>query len=89
MSNDEIPFLNQLWPNNSKTDDRHPDMKGTVEYAGQVMDLAAWKRTTKGSGREYLYIKLSEYRPRPAAAAPQPQRAQPAAEPSLDDEIPF
>lgn len=73
-------------PNQYKTDDRHPDLKGDGMINGVVVDIALWK---KPDGR--YSVKLETKRER-QAAAPQPAReAPPGRGGAVDDSdsIPF
>lgn len=55
------PNTGALFSNRNKKEDKHPDLKGTINLSGNEMNIAAWKRTTK-SGQQFLSIKVSESR---------------------------
>lgn len=66
-------------PNQYKTDDRHPDMKGGGMFNGVVFDIAMWARDNGGYS-----VSISPKREKPAQATQaEPQRK------GLDDDIPF
>lgn len=67
-----------IWPNQYKKADNHPDMKGTEVWKGEVIEVAAWRRTAK-DGTEYIYFSLQE----PRELNQQPQSTE------INDEIPF
>jgi len=56
-----------LYPNEHKTDEKHPDFTGPITINGKDLRLAAWKRITKkgqNPGSEFLSLAVSEKRPR-------------------------
>lgn len=55
------PNTGAMFSNRNKKEDKHPDLKGTINLSGKEMNIAAWKRTTK-SGQQFLSIKVSESR---------------------------
>lgn len=55
------PNTGAMFSNRNKKEDKHPDLKGTINLSGNEMNIAAWKRTTK-SGQQFLSIKVSESR---------------------------
>ena len=58
-------------PNQYKTDDRHPDMKGDGMFNGVVFDIAMWQRDNGGYS-----VSISPKR-QPNADAPAPATALP------------
>lgn len=47
-------FVNQY-----KTDEKHPDFKGTGNFDGKKFDLALWYKKTK-EGKEFFSISFNE-----------------------------
>ncbi len=47
-----------LEPNPNKASDRHPDHKGSVTIGGQMLGIAAWKRTSNDGEKQFLSIKV-------------------------------
>ena len=86
--------------NENRPKDTHPNFKGEVEYDGNTLQIAAWKREAKSSGKQFLSIKIDDKSSdkRPAESKPEPVAAgrtysdkAPEAQSSFlnDDEIPF
>jgi len=73
-----------LFPNDKGDNPSRPDMRGEVTIAGVKYSLSGWKNTSK-AGNPYLGLKVSEWVEKQEAAAPQ----QAAAQPAMDDGIPF
>jgi len=48
-----------MFNNGYKSEDKHPDMTGTVNVEGIVKQVAAWRNTTD-SGKEYLSLRFSD-----------------------------
>jgi len=73
-------------PNQFKTDDRHPDLKGDGMFNGVVFDIAMWQRDNGG----YSVSISPKRQPNADAPAPAPAPARAAGGGSrLDDDIPF
>jgi len=70
-----------LFPNDHKSEDRHPDMTGRVNIDGRLLSIAGWNKTTR-DGTEWLSLQVSEPRQR---QEPQASRTPPDAE----DDTPF
>ena len=64
-----------------KRTERGPDMRGTVQVAGQEYKISGWTKTAK-SGKRYLSIALTLDKAVPAAAPKQEA-------PPIDEDIPF
>ena len=76
-----------LFKNDRKTEDKHPDYRGTINVNGVDKDISAWIKLAK-SGVKYLSIAASDPYVKPAETAPAPVAAsQPAG--LEDDNIPF
>lgn len=70
--------------NERKTEDRHPDIKGSINVEGREFWLDGWrKERNDGTGSFYSLSVKAKDAPQPAAK-PAPKRA--AAD---EDEIPF
>lgn len=61
----------RLWPNDHKQKEFHPDMRGYIEINGLQYEFAAWERTPRGGGKDYLYVKIGDLKER------QPERQLP------------
>lgn len=77
------PCTGSLWPNDRKTDDRHPDHSGTIVLPdGTECFLDAWLKTTKGTPekppREYLSLSIKPKNLQRQPPAERPQQARPA-----------
>ena len=47
-----------LFVNDYKSNDNHPDFKGTVNVEGKIFEVAAWKgETTQGKGKLSITVK--------------------------------
>lgn len=79
-----------LWKNDRKTEDKHPDYKGSVNVEGVEYWMSGWINTagpnSKRAGEKYISLRLEMKEGQQAKPAPQPQQAQPD---PLDDDIPF
>lgn len=54
-----------LYPNERKTDDRHPDFTGPIKIGRRELRVAAWKKQVKtgeNAGTEFLSLSVSEKR---------------------------
>lgn len=74
-----------IWKNRDKTEDKHPDFKGSLNVDGVDYWVSAWKRKDGDPGNKpalSFTVKPKEENAKPAAkAAPSRQEE--------DDEIPF
>lgn len=79
----------QIWPNDRKEKDTHPDFKGSINVDGVEYWVSAWKRkpdaNPKAPSLSFSVQKKDEQQNNTRQAAPQ----QPAASPDFDDDIPF
>jgi len=74
-----------LFKNDRKTEDKHPDYRGTINVNGVDKDISAWIKVAK-SGVKYLSIAASDPYVKPAETAPD---ADPQPAGLEDDNIPF
>lgn len=78
-----------LWKNDRKTEDKHPDYKGSVNVEGVEYWMSGWVNTagpnSKRAGEKYISLRLELKEGQQTKPAPQPQQA--AAD--LDDDLPF
>ena len=84
MSDYDNTNRGQIWLNDRKESDKHPDFKGDINVDGVEYWVSAWKRDPNGNPRApslRFSIQLKE----PKAEAP--QKEQPPAD--FDDDIPF
>lgn len=67
----------QIWKNDDKQSDTHPDFKGSLNVNGTEFWVSAWKRKADANPKApalSFSIKAKEDKP---AAAPAPAQAQP------------
>jgi hypothetical protein len=76
-----------IWKNRDKTEDKHPDFKGSLNVDGVEYWVSAWKRKEgDASNKPALSFTVKPKDDKPAAET----KAAPArATEDLDDEIPF
>jgi hypothetical protein len=76
-----------IWKNRDKTEDKHPDFKGSLNVNGVDYWVSAWKRKEgDASNKPALSFTIKpkdEKADAPAKASPERTAAE------LDDEIPF
>lgn len=88
----EIEFI--VSQNDKGDNPKRPDYRGEVKFAGQVYELAAWKRTKQGTDRKFISGKLTLKRPKEDPGAfrePEASRPAPANQPKseIDEDVPF
>lgn len=77
-----------LFPNDYKTTDKHPDMRGSLKLNGVEYQISAWRK--QGQRGEFLSLRVEPKRDRQQQQPPKQQpRTQPSAGPVPDDEVPF
>lgn len=76
-----------IFVNDKKTQDNHPNMRGTLNVEGVEYWVSAWTKVSK-NGAKYQSLALTR---KEQQAAPQPQRqAAPQQAPvNFDNDIPF
>ena len=47
-----------LYKNRRKTEDKHPDMSGTVTVEGKLFDVSGWWTTPASGGEPFLGISI-------------------------------
>jgi uncharacterized protein (DUF736 family) len=52
-----------LFKNDKKTQEKQPDFTGTIDVGGNVMRIAAWKKT--GKKGTFLSLKVSDFQDAP------------------------
>ena len=91
MSNYDNTNKGQIWRNDKKINDKHPDLKGSINIEGVEYWLSCWKRATGANPKSpALRMSVERKEQQPQAQAPQaqaPQAAPPADDPN--DDIPF
>tara|TARA_S200002703_G_C3794976_1_gene245448 strand:+ start:599 stop:859 length:261 start_codon:yes stop_codon:yes gene_type:complete len=55
----EIDGLGNIWSNQYKTEDKHPDFSATMTYDGKPLQVAIWLNTTK-TGKAYATVSLKD-----------------------------
>ena len=73
MSDYDNTNRGQIWPNDRKESDKHPDFKGDINVDGVEYWVSAWKRDPNGNPRApslQFSIQLKE----PKAEAPQKEQ---------------
>ena len=79
----------QIWPNDKKTTDNHPDFKGTVDVEGVEYWVSAWKRKAGGNPKApSLSFSLQPKDEAHQQGMNQAQSAAPVPE-EFEDDIPF
>lgn len=82
----------QIWPNEKKDTDKHPDFKGSINVEGKEYWLSAWKRREGANPKApslSFSIQAKEEKGR-RVHTEQPQAASGAAGDGFDDQdIPF
>jgi len=101
MTYNHKPNTGSLWPNDGKTTDKHPDIKGDAAIDKRLLldliakgddpvkiSVSAWKNVSANSGVEYYSLKFSE----PFVPVRQPEQQQPkqaAIDDIPDEDVPF
>lgn len=63
MAYEHKPNSGSLFPNENKTESKHPDFKGThVDENGKKWNIAAWTKTSQKG--EFLSYSISEIKPK-------------------------
>jgi len=77
-----------LFKNDKKQSEKHPDYRGTCMVNGQLMEMAAWLKTS-AKGTKYMSFSFNE----PWQKPDQPQRQDAARDfggfDDVEDNIPF
>jgi uncharacterized protein (DUF736 family) len=81
MKEDEI----NIFKNKDKKETKHPDFKGKIMIDGEVRDVALWVKESK-KGEKYFSGKHSKPFKK---QDDQEQKAQPAKNQQVDDDLPF
>lgn len=98
MSNYDNTNKGQIWGNDKKETDKHPDFKGSINVEGVEYWLSAWKRDPTGNPKapalRFSIQKKEDVHNAGMAQAQQamPQQSAPQQAPPADDldmEIPF
>jgi len=81
-----------LFPNDYKTTDKHPDMRGSLKLGGVEYQISAWEK--QGQRGQFLSLRVEPKRDRQQQQQQPPkqqQRPEPGAYASQppDDEVPF
>ena len=74
-----------LFVNDKKTQENHPNMRGTLNVEGVEYWVSAWTKTSK-SGMRFQSLALTR---KEQQAAPQRQAAPQQAPADFDDDLPF
>ena len=75
-----------IWPNDKKETENHPDFTGSLNVEGKEYWVSGWKRKPDANPKApslSFSVKAKEQQ------APAPQPAQPAADESAFDDLPF
>jgi len=78
----------QIWPNDKKETDKHPDFKGSVNVEGVEYWVSAWKRAPDANPKAPS-LRFSIQKKEAQGGAQKASTPKPAAQPDFDDEIPF
>lgn len=83
MSNFEMKEgIGYLFINKRKEKDNHPDFKAEMLFQGEMVDVAAWEKTTRKGDRMFT-LKMSKKDPK-FDKPKQPQQSQ-----DFDEDCPF
>lgn len=74
-----------LFKNEKKTEDRHPDMSGSINIEGVDYWISSWTKVSK-AGTKFLSLSV---RPKQEQSKPAPKAPAKPAKPDLDDDIPW
>lgn len=77
-----------LFKNQKGDNENRPDYKGTINFNGVDMELAAWLKISK-KGEKFLSLSVSEKQASPVSATPDASGMQKLSVELGDDEIPF
>jgi uncharacterized protein (DUF736 family) len=78
-----------LFPNNKGDNPKRPDYKGALVLPdGHEVELVAWLKTGKNSGKEFLSLKIGNYTSPQQGSAPPKARAK-TFDDIQDNEVPF
>jgi hypothetical protein len=79
-----------VWKNRDKTEDRHPDFKGSLNVEGREFWVSAWKRKDgDASNKPALSFSIKLKEEKQEAAKPTATKQSAARDEDMDDEIPF
>lgn len=73
MAYEQRDMSGSMFENDRKTEDRHPDFKGSCMVAGVEYWVSAWDKVG-ASGKPYTSLAFTKKEPKPDAQ-PEPQRA--------------
>lgn len=77
----------QLFKNQYKKEDKHPDYRGELKIEGELWDMSAWiKKSAKGDS--YMSMSFRRQSERPQKQDDAPKQAPPADD-LIDDDVPF
>ena len=77
----------QVWVNDKKDSERHPDLKGSINVDGKEFWLSAWKK--KPDANPKAPVLSFSIQAKDEQAAPKPQAAAPAAISNDDEDLPW
>ena len=90
MSNYDNTNKGQIWGNDKKTTDSHPDLRGSINIEGVEYWLSCWKRAP-GANPKSPALRMSAERKeqQPQTQAPQATQSTQPTDGNFDDDIPF
>jgi uncharacterized protein (DUF736 family) len=79
-----------IFPNDYKSDEKHPDYRGKAMWKGELIEISLWEGETQ-AGVKKFGVAISEPRPQKDAAPKGFVKKYAAAAPKADDgdDIPF
>ena len=86
MADFDITNRGVLFKNDTKADEKHPDIKGQCEINGVQYWIDGWARTRKSDGGKFYSMK---FKPKDAKPAAKPASKPSAGFDDLDSEVPF
>ena len=78
----------QIWPNDKKEKDTHPDFKGSLNVEGTEYWVSAWKRRPDANPKAPSLSFSIKAKDADTPSGRQPER-EPAGDDFKDDDIPF
>lgn len=74
-----------LFRNEKKTEEKHPDMSGSINIEGVDYWISSWTKTSK-AGTKFMSLSV---RPKQEQAKPVAKPSAKPAKPDFDDDIPW
>jgi hypothetical protein len=89
MSDYDKTNRGQIWPNDKKTTEAHPDFRGDINVDGVMYWISAWRRKADASPKAPSLTFSIQKKEVPDAVKQAAAPSRPAAADDFDDDIPF